>query len=85
MDGTRVVTASWDKTARIWNFEVLSGDPSVMPLWVEVLTGTEFKGGAVRPYLLRSGINERTNSWPREKTAPPADWFTRAIVKTPKS
>ena len=84
-DGRRVVTASWDGTARIWNVEVVPGDPSVMPLWVELLTGTEFKVGAVRPLSLEEWNQRKDDLRAKGKDAPPADWFTRTIVKTPKS
>ena len=43
-DGRRIVTASEDKTARIWSLDSMPGDPETIRLWAEVLTGTKLDG-----------------------------------------
>jgi WD40 repeat protein len=48
-DGGRVVTTSLDMTARVWTLEPLTGEAATIPRWVQAFTGTELKGGTVRP------------------------------------
>jgi WD40 repeat protein len=83
-DGTRVVTASADLTARIWTLEPVSGDPSVIPLWVEVLTGTELKGIEVRPLSLKEWNRRKDDLGDKGEYAPPDDLFMRPIGTTPE-
>ena len=43
-DGRRILTASEDKTARIWSLDPMPGDPETIGLWAEVITGTRLDG-----------------------------------------
>ena len=84
-DGDRVVTASEDRTARIWRFDAVPGDASTLPLWVEVLTGTEMKGGVVQPLSVdRLESTKRPTSTPNASKAPPARTGSRRPRRTIK-
>ena len=78
-DGSRIVTASDDKTARVWRFDAISGDASILSLWIEVLTGTELRGGVVQPLSLDAWNQRKTILQAQRDKVPPEDWF-----KTPK-
>jgi WD40 repeat protein len=81
-DGTRVVTASDDETARVWHFEAVPGDASVLPLWVEVLSGTEHNGVAIRPLSLDEWKQRKAELQAKGSLAPPGDWRTIGTAKT---
>ncbi len=83
-DGTRIVTASYDKTARVWRFDTISGDASIFSLWVETLTGTELKGGAVEPLSLDAWNQRKTALQAQRDRAPPEDWFKASKPPTSK-
>jgi WD40 repeat protein len=78
-DGSRIVTAPSDKTARIWRFDAIPGDASILPLWIEVLTGTELRGRVVQPLSLAQWNQRKTALQAQRDKAPPEDWF-----KSPK-
>src|SRR5262249_55012220 len=70
----RIVTAS-DATARVWRFDAVSGDTSTLPLWVQVLTGTELKGGGVQPLFLDAWNQRKATLEGQRDKAPPEEWF----------
>jgi hypothetical protein len=76
-DGSRVVTASTDRTARIWEFEAIPGDASILKLWIEVLTGTEMKGGVVLPLLSVDWEKRKEQLQARDKQGVLAKWFEK--------
>ena len=61
-DGSRIVTASSDCTVRVWRFDAISGDASILPLWIEVLTGTELRGRVVQPLFLAQWTSTKNRS-----------------------
>ncbi len=78
VDGTRILTASLDNTARIWRFETISGDASILPRWVETLTGTVLKGGVVEPLDLDVWNQRKAALEAQSDKTPADDW-----IKTP--
>jgi WD40 repeat protein len=76
-DGTRVVTASGDPTARVWKFEAVPGDASILPLWIEVLTGTEMKGSVVQPLAPIEWKKRKEQIQARDKEGVLAKWFEK--------
>ena len=69
-DGTRIITVSRDG-ARVRDFEAVSGNPSVVPLWIEVLTGTELRGNVVRPLSRDEWDRRKHSSRSRRARLPP--------------
>jgi WD40 repeat protein len=86
VDGCRIVTRYTDNTARVWDFEALPGDAAMLPLWVEVLTGTKLDGRAVRG-LTGAEWNQRRAGILQAKPeqVPPVSWFARETPQTAKS
>jgi len=84
-DGRRIVTASGDGTARIWRFDAISGDASILSLWVEVLTGTELRGGGVQPLAVDAWNQRKTALQARGDKVPPEEWFKKLKPKTSDS
>jgi hypothetical protein len=74
-DGARVVTASGDKTARVWRFEALPGVASSLPLWVEVLTGTEMIGSVVQPLPRIDWEKRKDQLRAQDRQGGLASWF----------
>ena len=65
-------------TASIWKLDPFPGDPDTLRLWVEVLTGTELRGGSVlRPCHNPRG--SRSVLEDRKAHAPPSDWVAPAF------
>ena len=84
-DGGRIVTSSGDGTARIWRFDAISGDTSILSPWVEVLTGTELRGGGVQPLSVDAWNQRKTALQARVNEAPPEEWFKELKPKTSDS
>jgi hypothetical protein len=81
-DGARVVTASYDRTARVWELEAIPGDASILPLWIEVLTGTEMKGGAVLPLPPVNWKERKEQLLARDKEGVLAKWFKKPYAES---
>jgi WD40 repeat protein len=79
--GDRIITASADKTARIWRYEILSGNPSSLPLWVEVITGTELRGGVVQGLPSDEWNRRKAELLAKRDQAPSEEWFEKTTPK----
>ncbi len=74
-DGSRVVTASEDKTARVWPLEPLKGEAGTIPLWVQAYTGTELQGGIIRPLSVVEWKARCRELRAYGTKAPPSPWL----------
>ena len=72
-DGRRIVTASEDKTARIWTLDPLPGDKATIALWAEVVTGTKLDGAGA--LSAREWNDRRRQLKALGDKAPPTPWL----------
>ena len=84
-DGKRVVTASFDKTARVWPLDPIEGNAGILPLWVEAYTGTELlPGGAVQGLTAeewKTRCRQLKTAIEQGAKAPPSKWLDELLAQ----
>jgi len=83
-DGKRVVTASVDTTARVWPLDPIEGNASILPLWAEAYTGTEFQGGAVQSLTAeewKTRCRQLKTEIEQGVKAPPSKWLDELLAQ----
>ena len=84
-DGKRVVTASDDRTARVWLLDPIEGNAAILPLWVEVYTGTELlPSGAVQSLSVeewKTRCRQLKAAIQQGSKAPPSKWLDELLAQ----
>jgi len=83
-DGKRVVTGSADMTALIWPLDPIEGNASILPLWVEAYTGTEFQGGTVQGLAVeewKTRCRQLKTAIEQGAKAPPSKWLDELLAQ----
>ena len=83
-DGRRVVTASDDKTARVWTLDPIEGSAGILPLWVEAYTCTELQEGVVQVLAVeewKTRCRQLKTAIERGAKAPPSKWLDELLAQ----
>jgi WD40 repeat protein len=82
-DGSRILTASDDGAARVWPMDSVEGDARILPIWVEVYTGTKLlQGGTVRVLTSEEWKNrcrQLKAAIQQGAKAPPSKWLDELL------